>query len=203
MPKALELIETERARQIQTEGWTLEHDDRHQSAELEEAANCYWFAGHSQGNAMRIFQGSFPSARWPWEWRWFKPWSKSHVGPVPQIDPIKCLTKAGALLMAERDRYGRKADTDNVKRINGRIEIFVDALQRLLPTEPEPVQPIEELNWHYFLDKVSGQKRWGFPCADGVCLVWRGPVIGGGSIRFAAVRSSDQVSDVSPQPKRQ
>lgn len=71
------LIATERARQIEAEGYTLERDDQYDDAELIHAA--LWYLGH----------GSWPEG-----------WSPRRQAE----DPVERLTKAGALLAAEIDR---------------------------------------------------------------------------------------------------
>lgn len=83
MEKALFLIETERKRQIQVEGWTSEHDDEHKSGELGHAASAYYYNDASY---------------FPWDWNddWFKPTTRK-----------RDLEKAGALTQAEIDRLER------------------------------------------------------------------------------------------------
>ena len=104
-----ELIATERARQIQVEGWTAEHDDDWEDCEILDAALCYaGMAGSQQldedGGAEAkdgLLEG------WPWDLHWWK----------PSDDPIRNLTKAGALIAAEIDRLQRKAEREQT---NGR-----------------------------------------------------------------------------------
>lgn len=73
-----ELVAIERARQISQEGYSLEHDREHGSAELRAAAQAY-------------IEGDI--GKWPWAPEWFKLSS----------DPIRNWTKAGALLAAAID----------------------------------------------------------------------------------------------------
>ena len=54
MKTGIELISAERERQITQEGWTPEHDDRHDIGELCSAANAYLFAGDCLANAERF-----------------------------------------------------------------------------------------------------------------------------------------------------
>lgn len=105
MPKSnmsgVELIAAERLRQIRVEGWTLEHDDKHHSGELADAAACYAVGCHvfiytHDGEG----QGMGYDAVWPWGMNWWKP---------SENDRIRELTKAGALIAAEIDRLQRKA----------------------------------------------------------------------------------------------
>ncbi len=80
----IELIATERQRQIEIEGWTAEHDRQWKGGELIRAAICYASDGFY---------------RWPWEKKFYKP-----------VDQKKDLIRAGALIAAELDRL---MDTDN------------------------------------------------------------------------------------------
>jgi hypothetical protein len=86
-----ELIAAERQRQIDVEGWTPEHDDLHSAGELQQAARCYM-----SSRAGTYFLDHVPSS-WPWDYDWWK----------PSDDPIRNLTKAGALIAAEIDRLNR------------------------------------------------------------------------------------------------
>ena len=86
-----ELITQERRRQINSEGYSYEHDDKHNNGELAYVASCY--AGrfiHSQS--------PLPPA-WPWESQHWK----------PSDNPIRNLIKAGALIAAEIDRLQRRS----------------------------------------------------------------------------------------------
>jgi hypothetical protein len=83
----IERIAAERQRQIDAEGWTAYHDDKHEYGELLEAAACYLGVGDPV---------------WPWQPESFRP-----VG-----NPIRNLEKAGALIAAEIDRLERRAADD-------------------------------------------------------------------------------------------
>jgi hypothetical protein len=85
-----ERIAAERQRQVEREGWTPEHDDRHADEELARAAACY--------ATPRLLGGSLPPQDWPWAVKWWK--------PTPD-DRIRELEKAGALIAAEIDRLQR------------------------------------------------------------------------------------------------
>lgn len=89
-----QLIDNERMRQIHEEEWTPAHDDGHTRCELTAAAHCYIeeAAQQSMGGHTR---GDYPEA-WPWGGGW-----------KPSDDPIRNLTKAGALIAAEIDRLMR------------------------------------------------------------------------------------------------
>ena len=87
------LIQEERQRQLDVEGWTPEHDEQHNLGQLALAAKTYiLFAQDSLcGRARAVYPG------WPWDYSWWK----------PSPDPIRNLVKAGALIAAEIDRLQR------------------------------------------------------------------------------------------------
>lgn len=91
----IERIVAERQRQIQTEGYSLEHDTRYVNLELIRAASCYVeYATGLQMGIPREALTKFVFPRWPWAARYFK----------PSEDPARNIEKAGALLAAEIDR---------------------------------------------------------------------------------------------------
>ncbi len=99
-----ELIAKERERQIQEEGWTEQHDDSHTPGDLATAGACYAlgaaaFSARNSGIRQRLTEAA--QELWPWGGRWWK--------PVP--NPIRELTKAGALIAAEIDRLEREQDS--------------------------------------------------------------------------------------------
>jgi hypothetical protein len=100
----IELISTERGRQIENEGWTTEHDDAHDHGELADAAMCYVGAAMTPHPTYTHLPGPYsggnviPPEAWPWESAWWKP-----------ADRIRNLAKAGALIAAEIDRLQRLA----------------------------------------------------------------------------------------------
>ena len=86
-------VAAERRRQIESEGWTPEHDDKREGGDMARAAACY--ALHAAGyrgddTAMLRF--------WPWLDAWWKPG-----------DQRRDLVKAGALILAEIERLDRAA----------------------------------------------------------------------------------------------
>lgn len=94
-----DLINVERARQMISEHWTPEHDDKHIDEQLARAAVCY-----ALPFSLRVGVFSrFIFTLWPWSWEWFK--------PTP-CDRIRELTKAGALIAAEIDRLQRLQKTN-------------------------------------------------------------------------------------------
>ncbi len=80
------LIEQERQRQIEREGWGAAHDDTHSNGEMARAAACYVMHGIRTKHR----------PRWPWGREWWKP-----------KDRIRDLVRAGALIAAEIDRLLR------------------------------------------------------------------------------------------------
>lgn len=91
-PDGVELIAAERKRQIEVEGWTAEHDDQHVYGQLVSMAAIY--ALNTTGELGELFR-----TFWPRDWSdsWWKP-----------SNPIRDLTKAGALIAAEIDRLQRR-----------------------------------------------------------------------------------------------
>lgn len=87
---ALDILE-ERRRQVETEGWTPEHDDEHSKGEMAAAAACYAL------NASVPMPKLMPSY-WPWATEWWKP-----------TNPRRDLVKSAALLLAEIERLDRAA----------------------------------------------------------------------------------------------
>jgi hypothetical protein len=84
----------ERERQISTKGWTPEHDDVHDTGELARAAACY----ADPRIAFFTVGGYFV---WPWDSTWWKP-----------SDRRRNLIKAGALILAEVERFDRAAQAE-------------------------------------------------------------------------------------------
>jgi hypothetical protein len=101
-----ELIAAERRRQVDVEGYTVEHDVVHESnGELATAAWAYLADLVTDGD---IDHHEEPEG-WPWPAEWRPAGATSmHPSwkPTPD-DPIRQLVKAGALIAAEIDR--RKA----------------------------------------------------------------------------------------------
>lgn len=93
MINELEEIQAERARQINVEGWTAEHDDKHRDGEMLRAAVLYLWHGTDKGAPLQA--GGTPVS-WPWEDKWWKP-----------KDRRRNLVRAGALCLAEAERQKR------------------------------------------------------------------------------------------------
>lgn len=90
---SLEDIAAERRRQIDTEGWTVEHDDEHDAGQLASAAACYALAAVMDSPSAN---DTTCARYWPWERKWWKP-----------TDRRRNLVKAGALIVAEIERLDR------------------------------------------------------------------------------------------------
>jgi len=99
MATGLELIEAERQRQTEVEGWTAEHDDRHGPAVLLDAALCYQ-AGTVDPDP-RTYRNGYGryTPLWPWSLSWWKP-----------KDRLRDLVRAGALAQAAADVALRRRD---------------------------------------------------------------------------------------------
>ena len=93
---AIDDVIAERKRQIETEGWSQNHDDEHTMGELALAASCY--AAHAGGRRdfVRRPHAMLPRG-WPhWAPEWWKP-------KTPRRD----LIRAAALIVAEIERLDR------------------------------------------------------------------------------------------------
>lgn len=93
---AVEDVVAERRRQIETEGWTPEHDDEHANGEMATAAACYAYVAPLGGHARRRLANEGAPYRWPWDSTWWKP-----------KDARSDLVRAGALILAEIERLDR------------------------------------------------------------------------------------------------
>ncbi len=120
------LVATERQRQQEVEGWTPEHDDMHQSAELTRAGMSYADSARRQLlGASEEFGLRLPwAALWPFEESWWK----------PSTDPIRNVVKAAALLVAEIDRLLRARGetvfpTQEPKKLEEALELLALARQ--------------------------------------------------------------------------
>ena len=125
MKKGTELIAEERKRQIEEEGWTSEHDDKHYDSEMADAAVCYALDGRrvihwntSKVKAIATIKLD-RNLLWPWDETWWKPEAKSltESGAPYGVEGwvkgrIKDLTKSGALIAAEIDRLQRMLESN-------------------------------------------------------------------------------------------
>ncbi len=124
MSKAgIELIADERQRQIDSEGWTADHDDEHTDGSLAFAAICY-AAPDLLFRKDELAAGNFYRDPWPnsWDRRWDKrPYfsgSRDNVSNTvgdPDLytdeERLDLLVKSGALIAAEIDRLQRAGHT--------------------------------------------------------------------------------------------
>lgn len=110
----IESIAAERQRQIDSEGWTTEHDDQHTDGSIADAAACYAnpMALSIDGFGLEIsepdeetdeLEAQVPLG-WPasWSFHWWKPKTRREN-----------LVRAGALIAAEIDRLDRADETNN------------------------------------------------------------------------------------------
>lgn len=86
LARAADLIATERKRQQEIEGWTIDHDREHGSATLYKAASCYEQVPATGWTSSRVMVG------WPWDDRFWKP-----------KGVLRNLIRAGALYQAGID----------------------------------------------------------------------------------------------------
>lgn len=86
------LIAQERQRQMDAEGWTPGHDDKHTNGELAVAGACYALWGKATVITPLL---------WPWSDEYWKP-----------KDQLSNLVRAGALIAAEIDRLLRAQATE-------------------------------------------------------------------------------------------
>lgn len=100
MKTGIELIAAERDRQINVEGWTPEHDDKHWDGELSRAAACYCNPTYSADPRIGTPIG------WPWSFADWKP-AVQRGGTIIISRLIRQYVKAGALIAAEIDRLLR------------------------------------------------------------------------------------------------
>lgn len=91
---AIAALAAERRRQIETEGFSVSHDDAHADGTMALAAACYALnaAPDEDGPENRLLGADL----WPWAEDWWKPSTRR-----------RDLVKAGALIVAELDRMDR------------------------------------------------------------------------------------------------
>lgn len=141
-PAAIDALK-ERARQIEAEGWTEEHDDAHENGELALAASCYM--AHPRGGAVPVpgkGKRTIPDL-WPWDAEWWKPGGKALA------DYRARLVKGVALGLAEIERVDRIGDETAQAAVEGG-----GATVAGLDGEPIDVATIGD-----FDDRAGGGKR--------------------------------------------
>lgn len=97
LSRAARDVLAERARQIDEEDWTPEHDDGWPADTLALAASCYALPGTSR-RSMHSSGVPLFTVLWPWDREFWKP-----------TDRRRDLVKAGALILAEIERMDRAA----------------------------------------------------------------------------------------------
>lgn len=119
---AKELIQEERGRQVEKEGWSAEHDDKHIRGELVDAGDSYFLSTNAGAKS--------PMPRfWPWQKETYM-WKPSSVRAIN-------LVKAGALYHAEKDRLRRLKNNNpaaNVYADTEQMEINIGQVERELTT---------------------------------------------------------------------
>ncbi|MBX3580092.1 MAG: hypothetical protein KF723_23055 [Rhizobiaceae bacterium] len=100
-PGTLDVL-AERERQLEVEGWSSDHDDKHDSGEIASAAAAYALPDPSF-RLKRNGEGQVVAVPrvWPWSAEWWKPKSRRQN-----------LVRAGALILAELDRLDRAAERE-------------------------------------------------------------------------------------------
>jgi hypothetical protein len=93
----IELIAQEREKQVATLHWSAQHDDGYTTGQLIMAASSY--ADYALWRVMGVGHFGTMPKQWPWEAKWWK----------PDVDPVRNLVVAGALIAAEIDRLQRLA----------------------------------------------------------------------------------------------
>lgn len=96
----------ERQRQVETEGWTPEHDDEHAKGEMARAAACYVLVAAATLAPLKTAARHVVEWLWPWDARWWKP-----------TDRRRDLVKAGALIIAEIERLDRAALSNSGEQV--------------------------------------------------------------------------------------
>lgn len=117
-------ILVERRRQIETEGWTSEHDDAYDGYQLLQAALCYY--RHALNQA-RLRADGVP-LDWPWATMWWKP-----------KDKRRDLVRAGALCLAERERIKRRTGSSQLSpaHVDLHLAQIVAEISQLDSIEPD------------------------------------------------------------------
>lgn len=99
----------ERRRQVEVEGWTAKHDAKHGSGDLAAAGGCYALGAAfllTPGLRYREYVPASVPRLWPWDARWWK---------LDGRDPRRALVKAGALVLAEIERFDRTSTAHEEK----------------------------------------------------------------------------------------
>lgn len=103
--KAIADVLNERERQMQVEGWSIEHDDKYELNELTRAAAGYTNNVVARGWTFPKDPEGYQQEEVPDFW----PWDDAHWKPK---SPRQDLVRATALLIAEIERIDRKAEKE-------------------------------------------------------------------------------------------
>jgi hypothetical protein len=123
--QATRRINAERRRQIDQEGWTPEHDDRHDNGEMLTAATLYFLnAKPSEYKGCKIYHLAIKKDGAPLGWPWTREWWKPKT-------PLRDLERAGALCLAEKDRLIRKGL--HTHHVDYKSELIIKAMVELEP----------------------------------------------------------------------
>lgn len=177
------MIALERARQVEEEDWTAEHDDRHSDGSLAWAAVCY----AAPGDVRKFEKRDFPPIGerfldpWPWDAKWDKRYPGYQRGDGPGVERqhrIRDLTKAGALIAAEIDRLirkgpqyeileGREKGQDLQGGSVGSPHFQIIEGERVIVTGRGPIKATREqlLAFGIDLDSMKGVRAVGF-CSE-------------------------------------
>ena len=101
----IEIIAKERKRQIEEEGYSAAHDDKHDCGELADAAACYLISNSSK-SVLDM------SSTWDEQWLRIWPFDLKYLKLTPE-DRIRELAKGGAFVAAEIDRLKRLEGKDD------------------------------------------------------------------------------------------
>ena len=95
------LIQKERERQIEEEGWTEEHDKHHTTEEFIKAAIAYLM--YNIDSKVTDYKYVAKVSWWPWDKQWYKPKTK-----------LRNLVRAGALIAAAIDKLQKDEENGMV-----------------------------------------------------------------------------------------
>ena len=180
MSTGIELIAKERKRQIEEEGWSLEHDDRLTDGSLAAAAVCY-----ATPERVYVRKKVDHDILFADPWLWTETWDKRlEYGDVsiPGIpDPstysakerIDLLIKAGALIAAEIDRIQRNlssiifrprgigADTGSCFALKCEISGMLHNIAAFVDTKEDGEKIVQMFNGHgAYLDYRLSEPEW-------------------------------------------
>lgn len=134
---------------MSVEGWTFDHDDKHRDGQLLRAAMLY--LGHERKTVS--YRDGVPVS-WPWEPKWWKP-----------KDRERNLVRAGALMLAERDRLTRLKYP--VGHVDHKLNIVINMLAALRrPSHTQGAEAMREaaasiVEGRVFEERYREWPQWG------------------------------------------